>query len=104
MPVKVVGVVRPKPGAVSASISGTIGYTSALTRHMMMKAANHSAVKAQQQSPDVNILTGEAIKNNEYKELLKSMGVADLDSPSVIKIYAYSFEGKEKNRELYSKI
>lgn len=96
VPVKVVGVVRPKPGAVSASISGTIGYTSALTRHMMMKAANHSAVKAQQQSPDVNILTGEAIKNNEYKELLKSMGVADLDSPSVIKIYAYSFEGKEK--------
>lgn len=96
VPVKVVGVVRPKPGAVSASISGTIGYTSALTRHMMMKAANHSAVKAQQQSPDVNILTGEAIENNEYKELLKSMGVADLDSPSVIKIYAYSFEGKEK--------
>ena len=104
VPVKVVGVVRPKPGAVSASISGTIGYTSALTRHMMMKAANHSAVKAQQQSPDVNILTGEAIKNNEYKELLKSMGVADLDSPSVIKIYAYSFEGKEKSRTLFKDI
>lgn len=44
--VKVVGVVRPKPGVVASSISGVIGYTSELTKAMFSHAANHDAVKA----------------------------------------------------------
>jgi len=39
--IKVVGVVRPKPGVVATSINGVIGYTSALTEAMFAAAANH---------------------------------------------------------------
>ena len=91
--VKVVGVIRPKEGAVSTSINGLVGYTSALTEYMMQKAADHPAVLAQQES-DTDILTGEKITNKKAK--LVEMGVADIDTPSRIRLYAYSFEAKDQ--------
>ena len=43
--VKVVGVVRPKKGAIASSIGGAIGYTKALTETLLAHSENHEAVK-----------------------------------------------------------
>lgn len=83
--VKVVGVVRPKKGAIASSIGGVIGYTKQLTDTLLAHAQNHEAVKAMQ---------------NLYDE-----AVAELDPDnqrdtvatyqSVVEVYKYNFTNKE---------
>lgn len=43
--VKVVGVIRPKPGVVATSVNGVVGYTSKLTNALLTHSENHPAVK-----------------------------------------------------------
>ncbi len=43
--VKVVGIVRPKPGTISTSIGGVIGYTSGLTKYLQDYTSTLPAVK-----------------------------------------------------------
>ena len=43
---KVVGVIRPRPGVESGCISGVFGYTEALTKLLIETSKNHSAVQA----------------------------------------------------------
>lgn len=93
--VKVVGVIRPRKDAVATSINGVIGYTKALSEHLITRAANHPAVLAQQLSADKNIVTGEALTESSLNDLLHEMGVANINKPSAISIYAYSFEAKD---------
>ena len=54
----VAGIVRPNKDAVSAEENGHIGYTRLLTDHVIQKAAESPAVKAQKDSPDTDIFTG----------------------------------------------
>ena len=128
--IKVVGVVRPKPGVEAGSISGVIGYTEALTELLIDTAEKHPAIKeiynrvAQRtesgndtyKSPITFTQTnnkGELIvnvKNGDYIEfrnfssekyydqpdLLRSIGVANLEEPLLISFYCNSFDSKEK--------
>ena len=55
---KVVGIIRPKEDALSPMISGSIGYTHALTEYIIEKTAESDAVKAQKASPNTDIFTG----------------------------------------------
>lgn len=55
---KVTGIIRPNEKAVSSMLSGSIGYTKMLTEYVLEKSADAPAVKAQQENPDVDILTG----------------------------------------------
>ncbi len=90
--VKVVGVIRPKKGAVTTSINGIVGYNSKLTEHMMQKAEDHPAVMAQNQS-DNDIIVSEDLSPSER---LYEMGVADINKPRSIHLYAYSFDAKDE--------
>ena len=55
---KVSGIIRPSEDAVSAMLSGSIGYTSALTAHIITKSRDSAPVKAQMEDPSRDIFTG----------------------------------------------
>ncbi len=59
---KVVGVVRPKPASASASISGTVGYSSKLTQEIIRRTCESPIIKAQLAKKGINIFTGEVFQ------------------------------------------
>ena len=54
----VVGVLRPTGDVSTGMASGVIGYRGDLMQHMIEAVADSEVVKAQQQSPDTDVLTG----------------------------------------------
>ncbi len=58
IPLKVSGIIRPSEDAVSSMLSGSIGYTSLLTQHIIEKSKDAPAVKAQEADPTIDIFTG----------------------------------------------
>lgn len=79
--VKVVGVVRPKKGAIASSIGGVIGYTKELTDTLLAHSQNHEAVKAMQKLYDQAVAT---LDPNDDKDTKTSY-------ESLISIYKYSY-------------
>ena len=61
---KVTGIIRPSEDAVSAMLSGSIGYTSALTEHIIEEARESAAVIAQLADPDTDVITGLPFQSN----------------------------------------
>ena len=61
---KISGIIRPNEDAVSAMMTGSIGYTSALTEHIIDNAKNLDVVKAQLEQKDTDVLTGLPFKSN----------------------------------------
>ena len=83
----VVGIIRPKDDALSPMISGSIGYTHALTEYIIEKTAESEAVKAQLASPNTDIFTGlpftesasslsEAQKAEKFRNYIASLSVS----------------------------
>ena len=62
---KITGIIRPSEDAVAGMLTGTIGYTSALTEYAITQAAESDVVKAQKDHPDVDIITGLPFKAEE---------------------------------------
>ena len=91
--VKVVGVVRPREDANVTSINGNIGYTAALSRYLSERASEHPLVKALN-NDEIGI--SEIDPNTDFDSLMLKLGVSDVDKPKKIKIYASSFDSKEK--------
>ncbi len=58
IPLKVSGIIRPNENASAHMLSGSIGYTSALTEYMAQQAADSPAVQAQLDDPNKDIFTG----------------------------------------------
>lgn len=56
--IKVVGILRPNEEAAVTSVSGTIGYTHALTEYVIEEVNQTEIAKEQLATPDVNIFTG----------------------------------------------
>ena len=55
---KVSGIIRPNEDAVSTMLTGTIGYTSELTKYVIEEASDSPAVQAQLDEPSKDIFTG----------------------------------------------
>ena len=55
---KISGIIRPNPDAVSGAISGSIGYTTALTSYIIEETGKRDIVKAQLDDPDTDVITG----------------------------------------------
>ena len=89
---KVSGIIRPNEDAASHMLSGSIGYTSALTQHMAQAAEGSPAVQAQLASPHTDVFTGLPFEENtgsltdgekeaafrEYVSTLDQAGKGDL--------------------------
>ncbi len=58
IPLKVSGIIRPNEDAVSAMLTGSIGYTSRLTEEIIRRSEESAAVQAQKATPATDIFTG----------------------------------------------
>jgi len=67
MELKVVGIIRPNEEAESTMLTGAIGYTYALTDHIIEEANNSAVVTAQLENPDIDVLTGLPFESNTGK-------------------------------------
>lgn len=64
VPLKVSGIIRPNEDSVSSMLSGTIGYTSALTEYVIENSKGSEAVNAQLADPSTDIFTGLPFSGN----------------------------------------
>ena len=55
---KIVGILRPAENSVNGSISGSVGYTSALTDYVIDQVNRSEIVAYQEEHPDTDIFTG----------------------------------------------
>lgn len=67
IPLKVSGIIRPSEDAVSAMLTGAIGYTSKLTEYIITEAQDSEVVQAQMDSPEIDIFTGLPFQDNAGK-------------------------------------
>ncbi len=81
---KIVGVVRPAEEADETLITGTFGYTQALTSHIMAATDNSPVVSAQKETPHINVLTGlqfapedDAARVEDARIYLQNLGISD---------------------------
>ncbi|MBQ4311883.1 MAG: ABC transporter ATP-binding protein/permease [Oscillospiraceae bacterium] len=56
--IKIVGILRPNPDAVSTAIGGAIGYTSDLVEYVINGVNDSEIVKKQLAEPDIDVFTG----------------------------------------------
>lgn len=84
---KVSGIIRPNEDAVSAMLTGTIGYTSELTEYVIEESKDSEAIKAQLADASTDIFTGLPFKENtgnlteeqkvaEFKDYIASLDEA----------------------------
>ncbi|MBO5023717.1 MAG: ABC transporter ATP-binding protein/permease [Clostridia bacterium] len=66
--IEIVGIVRPNEDAVAASITGSVGYTYALTDHIAEKINASEILKAQKADPSTDIFTALPFKTDDYVE------------------------------------
>ncbi|MBE6659693.1 MAG: ABC transporter ATP-binding protein/permease [Ruminococcaceae bacterium] len=69
IPLKIVGIARPDPDAVASMISDGIGYTTALTRHVIEASDDTELVKAQLENPDIDAISGLPFKTEEAENM-----------------------------------
>lgn len=81
---KISGIIRPIEDAANATLTGAVGYTNALTNHVIGHANSSKVVQAQQASPDVNVLSGMrfapsdgATKIADAKDYISKIGVSE---------------------------
>ncbi len=84
MALKVTGIIRPNEEADTTMLSGSIAYTSLLTKHLINLADDSDVITAQLDSPNTDILTGlpfdtttgsltDAEKENAFREYISGL-------------------------------
>lgn len=74
--IKVSGIIRPNPDSGGQMLTGTIGYTKALTDKLIENTNDSMIVKAQQDNPEIDIITALPFKTDDYKEPEKDQKAA----------------------------
>ena len=76
---KVVGIIRPSEDAVSAMLTGSIGYTGELTKYIIEKSKDSEVIKAQLENESIDVFSGVPFKdttgnltNDQKAEKLKN--------------------------------
>lgn len=84
MELKITGIIRQKDDSEKSIISGTVGYTKLLTDYIIEYTNNSEVVKAQEETPEKNVITGlsfKALTNEEkakeIKEYLSNLGISE---------------------------
>ncbi len=65
---KISGIIRPNPDNTSSMLNGVIGYTHELSDKIIEMTNESDIVKAQKDTPDIDVLTGLPFKTDDYKE------------------------------------
>ena len=80
---RVAGIIRPKADATASSISGTIGYTKALTDYILDLNTKSEIINQQKETPDNSVLSGGSFERIPYTkenviDLIKRVGSANM--------------------------
>ena len=111
--IKVVGIVKLNDSSVLSSTTsyGGIGYTHDLTEYVINRINESKIAKAQRNNANVNVFTGQefGIGSMTYGDIpyvstyegnLLSLGIVDLESPSIINIYPKDFHSKDELKKI----
>ena len=81
---KITGIIRQKEDSSNQLISGTVAYTKDLTDYIIKYTDESDVVKAQEESPDTNVLNGlkfkvstDEEKAKEAKEYISRLGISE---------------------------
>ena len=85
---RISGIIRPRPEATSASISGSLAYTKALTDKILEKNAKTEIINQQKETPEFNVLTGTRFKTTELTKENIDLLFNVLDANTKNTIYA----------------
>ncbi len=101
---KIAGIIRPKKGATATSISGAIGYTKALTDHILAKNASSEVINQQKQNPTHNVLTGLPFERTHYTPETIDQLIDKIDNATMEIFYAYMTQQILSNPEFSDRI
>ena len=108
--IRVVGIIKAGDDT-AFTTTGSIGYTTKLTSHVINSVNESQIVKEQINNPDINIFTNKAFNDSSdlnkisyngtsllytYENNLKILGAFDLSNPDTINIFPKNFEAKDK--------
>ncbi|MBO4423279.1 MAG: ABC transporter ATP-binding protein/permease [Clostridia bacterium] len=84
MRLKIVGVVRPAEGTTGITLNMAVGYTKALTDHMIAHTNESPVVVAQKENEDINVLNGlsfapadDEAKKADAMKFLNGLGISE---------------------------
>lgn len=88
LPLKVVGIIRPRESATASMLNGSIAYTKALTDYVVEQGHTSDVVQAQLDDPETDVLTGlrfpagegkmsDAQKTAEFKDYVADLNTAE---------------------------
>ena len=86
---QVSGIIRPNEDASAHMLSGSIGYTSALTEHLAQASQDSAAIQAQMDSPNRDIFTGLPFQES-------TGNLTDEEKESDFRSYASGLEEQDK--------
>ena len=70
---KVVGIIRPKEGVTATSLTGSIGYTSALAKEALKRTADSALLQQQKDNPAIDVITGLPFRTDEEISTAKKL-------------------------------
>ncbi len=94
---KVVGIIRPNEDAIASMMKGSVGYTEALTKHIIDETLSREIVKEQLADPDTDVITGLPFPKEEEEEIPQEEKIA------AIREYFGTLETMEK-AAMYAKV
>lgn len=81
---QIVGIIRQKEDSKTATVEGTVAYTKKLTDYLIDYTDNSDVVKAQEESPEINVVNGmkfkvssDEEKAEDAKEYLSNMSISE---------------------------
>ena len=96
--VTIAGILRVNEDASSELLNEGIGYTTMLTDVLLERAKTSEVVIAQENSPTINVLTGQSFNIQvTYQSVMRLIGGDD--TPTGVQIYPKSFEDKDLIKE-----
>ena len=87
IPLKIVGVVCPQDGASSMSLTTGVGYTKALTDHVIEQANGQEIVKKQMLNRDVNVFSGKRFDDESKDSGLDFADMISIDTDKLSKAF-----------------
>ena len=102
--IKIAGIIRPKDGAASTSISGAIGYTKELTNYILDQNSKSDVINQQKETPKVNVLTGLGFERTHYTPDTIDQLIDKVDSATMDMFYAYMTEQILNNEDYAGRI
>ncbi len=102
--IKIAGIIRPKDGATSTSISGAIGYTKELTDYILAQNEKSAVINQQKETPKINVLTGLGFERTHYTPETIGQLIDKIDGATMEMFYAYMTEQILSNPDFEGRI